>query len=491
MRRLASAFALIIVLAPALGVAQDTASVLETSRRIIAGIDERELMTNLEYLTDVIGPRVTATPRLERANEWTAQRFREYGLQDVRLENWPFGRRWARGTATAKIVEPSGGLPLIVYSAGFAPGTGGAVQGDVKYVKGETMAELQVYKGALGGAIVLLAEPADVSKRPSWDPYPWEQRVKELEEQRRKDKENPDFTNKRVAFLKDEGAIAVVRDSDKDWGLMNMGGAGGQNPDTPVLPTVYTTHENYLLLWRLMKRGRTVVDLNVSNSLGGPVVDAYNVVAELRGTEKPDEIVVVGAHLDSWDLGTGTTDNGVNCALVLEVARALKVLNVRPSRTIRFVLFNGEEQGLLGSKAYVKMHKDRLAKHSAVLILDTGHGPVEGISLHGRDAVRPTMAAVLAPLNDLGVRRITLNYQGGTDHLPFLDEEVPAFAFQQDLTSYLKTHHSESDTFDKVDAEIIKKNAAAMAVAAYTIAMMPEKFPRQTPAGEKPPSTVP
>jgi carboxypeptidase Q len=244
---------------------------------------------------------------------------------------------------------------------------------------------------------------------------------------------------------------------------------------------VYTTHENYLLLWRLMKRGRTVLELNVSNTLSRESVNAYNVVAELPGTEKPDEVVIVGAHLDSWDLGTGTTDNGINCMAVLEAARALKAVGARPRRTIRFILFNGEEQGLLGAKAYVKQHKEALAKHSAVLIIDIGQGPVEGISLHGRDLLRPAMAAALAPVNDLGVRAVTLNFQDGTDHLPFLEEGVPAFAFQQDLTNYLKSHHSESDTFDKVDPEIAKRNTAALAVAAYRIAMLPELFPRQTP----------
>lgn len=461
--------------------AQDTALVVDTPERIIANINQQfELMKNLEYLTDVIGPRVTGSPRLEKANEWTAQRFRDYGLENVRIESWPFGRRWTRGSARAQIVEPSGGLPLFVYSAGFAPGSNGSVRGGVKYVKADTMAELQKYAGTLKGAILLLAEPADVSKPPSWDPYPWERRVKELEEQRQREKENPDFNRKRMEFFVREGVNAIIRDSDKDWGLLNMGGIGGQDPKMPVLPTVYTTHENYRLLWRLIKRGLTVVELEVTNTFSAEPIDAYNVVAELRGTEKPDEIVLIGGHLDSWDLGTGATDNGVNCMIVLEAARALKAVGARPKRTIRFALFNGEEQGLLGARAYVKKFKDQLDRHSAVLIMDIGQGPVVGISLHGRGQLRPAMAAALAPLNDLGIRGITLNYQGGTDHLPFLDEGVPAFAFQQDITQYVKSHHSESDTFDKVDPEIVKKNAAAMAVAAYNIAMMPSLFPRQS-----------
>lgn len=471
-------FATLVIAAAA---AQDAGPVVETSQRIIANIAERsEVMTNLEYLTDLIGPRVTGSPRLEKANEWTAQRFRDYGLENVRLEPWPFGRRWTRGSAWARIAEPSDGLPLIVHSAGFAPGTNGTVRGEVKYVPADTMAELGKHTGTLKGAILLLGEPADVGRPPSWDPYSWERRVKELQEQRQREKENPDFNRRRNEFFLREGVGAIIRDSDKDWGLLNMGGIGGQDPTAPVLPTLYTTHENYLLLWRLIKRGRTVVELGVENTFSTQPVDAYNVVAELRGTEKPDEIVLIGGHLDSWDLGTGATDNGVNCMIVLEAARALKAVGARPARTIRFALFNGEEQGLLGAKAYVTAHKEQLTRHSAVLIMDIGQGPAVGISLHGRDRLRPAMAAALAPLNDLGVRGVTLNYQGGTDHLPFLDEGVPAFAFHQDISEYVKSHHSESDTFDKVHPDVVKKNAAAMAVTAYNIAMMPSLFPRQS-----------
>jgi hypothetical protein len=453
--------------------------VIQTNHRILQNIRERsEMMENARYLADEIGPRPTGSDNLKKANEWTRKKFQEYGLE-AHLEGWEFGRAWTRGTARARVVEPAG-LPLRIRSAGYAPGTDGGVTGRLAYVNARNVEELEPFRGKLAGTFVLVEEPNDVSEPPRWLAAPWEQYIEVV----KTFKKYRWFSNQRTTFLRDEGVLGVFVDSDKGYGLFNMGGAGGQNPAAAVLPTFYTIHEDYLRLWRLAQGGNAVLEVEVSNAFSSGPVRAFNTVAELRGSDKPDEVVILGAHLDSWDLGDGSTDNGANCMAILEAARALKAVGAEPTRTIRFVLFGGEEQGYLGSRAYVRQHGEDLENISAVLILDLGHGRIKGISLHGRDQVRPIIASALAPLNSLGLQELTLNYQWGTDHLPFLGAGVPAFAFYQELDEYLKTHHSEVDTFDKISAEYAEQSASILAVAAYNIAQLPDKLPRQTPEPE-------
>src|SRR5256886_16581679 len=230
-------------------------------------------------------------------------------------------------------------------------------------------------------------------------------------------------------FFAEEGVGAVLQGSEKWYGLLNMSAIGREYAPSAI-PTAYMTRENYTLLWRLLDAGAVEAEVNIASSFSGKPVEVYNTVAEISGTEKPDEIVIIGGHLDSWDLGTGATDNGTGSMAVLEAARALQKLGVKPKRTIRFALFTGEEQGLNGSKEYVKQHKAELSKISAVLVHDTGTGKTLTIGLKGNYPARETLSYVLNPLartKEVGLAEPTLREMGGTDHVPFDAERVPGF----------------------------------------------------------------
>jgi Zn-dependent M28 family amino/carboxypeptidase len=264
------------------------------------------------------------------------------------------------------------------------------------------------------------------------------------------------------------------------FGLMNMSTASREYQPA-AFPSAYLEREDYLQIWRLLDAGTPVqLELNVQSSFSGKPVEVYNTVAEIRGTEKPDEVVILGAHLDSWDLGTGATDNGTGSMAVLEAARALQKLGVKPKRTIRFVLFTGEEQGLNGSKAYVQAHKDELAKISGVLVHDTGTGKVLTIGLMGNYRVRETIDRVLYPMAEpLGIMEPSLRSEGGSDHVPFDTAGVPGFWCVQEVADYDKMHHSQADVLDHVRWEDLTEGAQVLAVFAYNVAELPELLPRK------------
>jgi Zn-dependent M28 family amino/carboxypeptidase len=245
--------------------------------------------------------------------------------------------------------------------------------------------------------------------------------------------------------------------------------------------------ENHTLLWRLLDAGPVQVELSIQNSFSDKPVEVYNTVAEIRGSEKPDEVVIIGGHLDSWDLGTGATDNGTGSMAVLEAARALQKLNVKPKRTIRFVLFTGEEQGLNGSKAYVDAHKDEMAKISGMLVDDSGTGKVLTIGLMANYGARETMDRILYPLaksKDVQLAEPSLRTEGGSDHVSFDEVGVPGFWCVQDNVDYDRTHHSQADTLDRVRWDDLREGAQVLAVFAYNVAEYPEMIPRK-PAKKK------
>jgi Zn-dependent M28 family amino/carboxypeptidase len=344
----------------------------------------------------------------------------------------------------------------------------------VVHVKAESADELSPYAGKLKGAWVLLAE---VSVQPSPKRPP-----ANLEgEMRRRIR---DFTGRRQfrqalhKFLAAEGVAGVLRDSNKEHGLVNMTTAAS-NFSRADVPEAFLTTESYGLIWRLLKRGPVEVEIELKNTFSDGVVEVYNTVAEIPGAEKPDEVVIVGGHIDSWDLGTGATDNGTGIMAVLEAARALKAVEVKPRRTIRFVLFSGEEEGLHGSRAYVKAHEKEMPKISGVLIHDMGTGRVKSIGLQGRYDLREVMDKVVEPFKDaVNLEELSMRTMSGTDHLSFLPHGVPAFAVVQDAAEYRKTHHTESDTFDKVYPDEINPGAKVLAAWAYNVAMLPDVLPR-------------
>jgi len=458
--------------------------------KILAEIhDHNEIMANLEYLSDMIGGRLTGSDNLKKANEWARQKFAAYGLNNPHLESWSIAHGWTRGAARGRIVSPAE-HPLTIASYGWAPNTNGAVRGPVVYVKAETREELDAYKGRLKGAIVITGEPLLLPPYDTPPPNPLGVPADEfnlLVRPRRPD-EHPApaapgggfrFAQARAEFFKNEGVLATLTDSGKPDALLNMTGSGGRNYNIAAIPAAFIASENYSLIWRLMKRGPVEVELEITNTFTDKPVEVYNTVAEIRGSQKPDEIVVLGAHLDSWDMGTGTTDNGTGSMVVLEAARALERLGLRPARTIRFALFSGEEQGLNGGRAYVAAHKEELPKISAALIHDTGTGRVLTISLMRNYQAAEVMTHVMAPLKPLGLTELSQRWMTGSDHAAFEEAGVPGFYCVQEPAQYFQTHHTPADTFDMAHEADLVQGAQVMAAVAYNIAMLPDLLPRK------------
>lgn len=531
---------------------------MATDAKILSEIKANaEIAKNLQYLCDVIGPRVTGSAKLEQANKWTAEKMKEYGLTNVKLEPWEIPVGWERGTVSMTMVEPNPGKTLIAASAGWAPGTKGKIVGEVVYMNARTKADLAKYKGKLKNAIIISSPPSNVApvtdmrylgSRPNATPQatPPANPPKADEKKEEPKKEDPkegvikdeltptdpeseqppataqppkteekkeettqpqppagrgpglrdfqSFRQELSEFLRTEGAACQLRDSGKPHGLLVTTGswprdAGDRAARQEPLPSLYITHEHYSMLYRLAtaKDGTPPkVELEITNKfIPGPIT-VYNTVGEITGSEKPDEFVVIGAHLDSWDLGTGATDNGTGSCIVLEVARTLGALakqGIKPKRTIRFVLFSGEEQGLHGSREYVNRHQDEMAKTSAALVHDTGTGKVLGLAMQGREQVRKVLEPELVSLKQVeGYVGLNMRNQGGTDHLSFDSVGVPGFACDQDPDEYRLTHHTQTDTYDHAKIPNLVQGAQVMAVAVTRIANLPELLPRERPA---------
>jgi carboxypeptidase Q len=446
---------------------------------------EPELRANLQYLADRIGPRLTGSPQLKQANEWSRDMFQKYGLSNARLESWTIANSWTRGTAMGRIVSPASQV-LTLAAAGWSPGTNGTVRGPVMGMVVEKPEDLEKYKGKLNGAIVLVGRPEEMV--PPQNPLltPWDESTIPVAHPK---SETPfDYRayirllRAEAEFFSQEKVAAVLFSSEKAYGLMNMIPVR-RDYQPGLYPAAVITRENQQLIWRLLDAGPVEAEVNIGGTFSGKPVEVYNTVAEIRGSEKPDEVVIIGAHLDSWDLGTGATDNGTGSMAVLEAARALQKLGIKPKRTIRFVLFTGEEQGLNGSREYVKTHKDELGKISGVLVHDSGTGKVLTVGLMANYGVRETMDRVLNPLaraKDVGLAEPSLRTEGGTDHVPFDEAGVPAFWCVQDNADYDQTHHSQADTLDRVRWDDLTEGAQVLAVFAYNVAELPEMLPRKS-----------
>jgi Zn-dependent M28 family amino/carboxypeptidase len=344
----------------------------------------------------------------------------------------------------------------------------------VVHLKAQATDELSSYKGKLKGAWVIFSE-VSVPPSPKQPPPNMEREMRRRIGDFMRMRE---FQREAQKFLVSEGAAGILRDSRKEHGLVDMTTAASNFTPAEIAQAFLTT-ESYGLIWRLLKRGPVEVEIDLKNAFSTGEVEVYNTSAEIPGGEKPDEVVILGGHIDSWDLGTGATDNGTGIMAVLEAARALKAVGVKPRRTIRFVLFSGEEEGLHGSRAYVKAHETEMSKISGVLIHDMGTGRVKSIGLQGRYDLREVMDKVVEPFKEaVDLEELSMRSMYGTDHLSFLPHGVPAFAVVQDPAEYRKTHHTESDTFDKVYPDEINQGAKVLATWAYNVAMLPEVLPR-------------
>lgn len=493
------------------------------------GLKRSQVMATLGYLTDVIGPRLTGSPGLARASEWTRDRLAGWGLENAHLESWgPFGRGWSLERFSAQVVEPHA-IPLIGYPKAWSPGLEGPLVAPVVYVDAKSESELSRFKGTLKGAIVLTDPARELAARVG----PLATRLTDNELLGLANADGPGsgrglrrrsasaFERKRFQFLLDEGAALLIDPSSiGDGGTLFVGGASLPGPATPpgdnekrpsawdrnaprTLPQVVLAVEHYNRLVRMLARGESLklaVDLSVKFHDDDPM--GYNAIAEIPGTDLKDEVVMLGGHLDSWHSGTGATDNAAGVSVAMEAVRILKALNLKPRRTIRLALWTGEEQGLLGSKAYATKHfgkrngqgdsseKDRetsnstanpeFAAFSAYFNLDNGTGKIRGVYLQGNEAVRPTFRKWLQPFREMGASTLTLANTGGTDHLSFDSLGLPGFQFIQDPVEYsTRTHHSNQDVFDRIQGDDMKQASVIMAAFVYNAATQDEKLPRK------------
>jgi carboxypeptidase Q len=471
----------IALLSSAIAHAQRPAASVDSAlvaRMISEGTERSHAAADLEYMLDVIGPRLSGSDAMKRANEWTAQKFREYGVDRAELEPWKFGVGWTRGPMTLTMLEPQR-RELIGVSWAWAPGTDGPRAGDVELVDARTQGEFDArFRGKLRGKWIMLG-PAALIANPDGPPGSSADSSR-LDSLRRAQRPRNDverhFNSVRAAVLIREGVAGVIADGAKEFALLTM--SGSPYAILPY-PMIVVSNETYSQFQRLVRRGERVrIEANVSNSFTRDALMQYNTVAELRGSERPDEVVLLGAHLDSWDLSTGATDNGTGAIAVLEAARILKASGARPKRTIRFVLFSGEEEGLLGSQAYADAHTKELDKFQAVLVLDNGTGRVSGIAMQGRDELRDMWETFVTPLASLGPLAVRSAFKTGTDHLSFLSFGVPAFNYDQVSRGYDHSHHSQVDDFNHIVPGDVAQAATVMAVNALQLANMPELLPR-------------
>lgn len=437
-----------------------------------------QLMENAEHLSDVIGPRLTGSPQQRAARDWTEQLFRQYGLVNVHQERWKIAHSWTRGAAEASITSPIS-RRIAIASLGWSPGTDGAVQGPAVYVAAKSASELDSYKSRLAGAIVILDEPESVTW-PNEIGHPAVQFELQTPYKEPPGPEPESFRSIEMKFLKAQGVRVVLRDSGKPYNLLGMSNASAGNYEPGLIPTATIAHEDYALIWRLLKHGEVHMQISLANTFSPGEVETSNTVAEIRGSEKPEEVVMLAAHIDSWDLASGATDNGTGVVVVLEAARALAKLNPPPKRTIRFVLFSGEEQGEVGSHLYVMQHKQELPHISGLLVDDTGTGPIVTIGTHENYSDIAAIQQILAPVSaQLHLLEPKLSRTFGSDYAAFNEAGVPGFSCIGDSPNYYLTHHSQADTYDKVSEAGLAQSAQLMAVWAFNTAAYPTLLPRK------------
>lgn len=429
-----------------------------------------EVFTNgrqLKYvsaLSDDIGSRLTGTANERRAEEWAEGEMKRLGLSNVRREPYRIAASWERGPASAALVSGGNRRALAVASYTWTPGTQGPVEGEVVDVGAGRPEDVRRVAAQVKGRVALVVpEGADLDSV-IYNFY----RAAGL-----------------VSELKDAGALAVMLAADKPHSILYTAPveftATGR---LAAMPTVSLAREDVLLLRRLIADGKTPrVRLDVQNKIGG-AIEAANVVGEISGTDLADEVVVIGAHLDSNDLGPGALDNGAGSGAVLEAARAIKALDLKPRRTIRFVLFTGEEEGMVGSIAYVERHRAEMDKTVAALVMDIGAGRPQGWFSMGRTDLDADIRELSSPLSQFGDFSIEHAAFAATDNAPFMAEGVPNLILIQDETPYFPVHHTIADTPDKIEPRDYASAVAVFAATAYEIAERPQRFGRRLTANE-------
>jgi carboxypeptidase Q len=493
---------------------------LEMVTRIRAeGFQNSQVMDVASHLTEEIGSRLTGSPQLLAANEWTKAKLAEWGLANAHLEPYPFGRGWSFSRSVVRMVAPRE-AQLLAYPKAWTPGTDGPVRGEAMRADLKSEKDFDKYKGKLAGKVLFLdaIEEPEAEDGPELKRYD-EEGLGEIaafeiregrQNWRKRALERLQLRKALAEFLVTEKVAATVEASGRAHGIVRVTTGGSQEPgDSPGVPAVMMAREHYNQIVRRLDADRPVeVEVDVAARFHDEDTRAYNTVAEIPGTDKKGEIVMAGAHLDSWHSSTGATDNAAGVAVVMEAVRILKALGVKPRRTIRVALWSGEEQGLMGSAAYVEEHfatrpettdpeqkklperyredtwplklKPDHGKLSAYFNLDNGTGKIRGIYTEENAAVKPVFEAWLAPFADLGATTVTLRKTGGTDHMPFDLIGLPGFQFIQDDIEYgSRTHHTHLDDYDHLRREDLMQASVVMASFLYHTAMRPELLPRK------------
>jgi hypothetical protein len=456
-------------------------------RLIDEGMNRSQVMDALRVLSDSIGPRLAGSPASRAAMEWAQRRYAGYGLT-ARAESFSFGKPYERGPATAWITSPFR-RQMPMWSWAWTAGTMNKPwEGPVVRVDVSTPESLAVYRDRVRGAWVMTAEPANL-----WNPdgqamtaadsaAVQAQRQARMQAARNAPPADSATRDRRLQFrtdlpflLRQAGALGRITDGAKDFDLATMSGSPLQcSGAIPPLPNAVVGHEDYSMLYRQLQAGmRPRFSASIDNRLGRDTVSQWNVVAEIRGTERPGEVVIVGGHFDSWDLAEGTTDNGTGSMAAMEALRIIQASGIKPKRTIRAVMFGAEEEGLIGSVAYARQHLAESDSIQAVLVLDNGAGMITGQALQGRPEFQQLWTDLLAPLQAMGPLTVHDANKGGTDHLSFLPMGVPAFNFDQMTRGYNHTHHSQVDSYDKVPAADMRQASTIMAVTAWELANLP------------------
>lgn len=435
-----------------------------------------ELMKNEEYLTTQIGPRLTGSPQMQAASQWTLKRFRDYGI-DAHLETTTVPHAWYRGADSAEIVSPVQ-RRVPIRSLGWSSATKGEVSGPIVFLNPRDPAAMQSKMNQLKGAIICLGDPTVLPPASEVPDNAYDSVIPPP----RGVPHGPAFNfaeyRKMLDSLANSGALAILRDSGKPDDLFNMGGGSAKPYEPSAVPTAFVAHEDYSLLYRLSRSGSATMKVDLKGTFSPGPVPASITVAEIKGSEHPDERVIIGGHLDSWDLGQGAVDNGTGAMAVLEAARTLKALGWQPKRTITFILYTGEEEGGVGVRLFLKNHAAEIPKMDAVLTHDTGTGRVFSIALEGLYQTGPLMAEVYQPLQEaFDLRPVSTRYFGSSDHVAFLRAGVASYFCVQAPAGYREAHHSQTDTFDKVIPDQINEGAAVLAAWAWNVSELPEAFP--------------
>ncbi|MGE5125068.1 MAG: M20/M25/M40 family metallo-hydrolase [Betaproteobacteria bacterium] len=496
------------------------------------GFRHSQVMETAAQLTDVHGPRLTGSPLYKEAADWARQQLQAWGLANAHLESWPFGRGWSFERCSAHVVAPHP-FPLWAIPKAWTDGTSGVVHGPVLRVKAESEADVEKLRGTIAGKVLWLGEARELKGPEEGGIFRryTDKQLDELEQYQVPGRRGrgPLGPLDREAFLKRrriqraleklyeaERPLAVVEPSDRDADVLRLGGGGSRKPGDPKAVTqLVASSTQWNRVARLLERKIPVeVELDVKTTFYEQDTNGYNVVSELPGSDGArGELVMLGAHLDSWHPGTGATDDGAGSAVMMEALRILKAIDAKPRRTIRLGLWGGEEQGLLGSRAYVSAHfasrpqpsepgPDELPSYmrdeppapmtlepeygrlSAYFNLDNGTGRIRGVYLQENAAVRPVFESWLSAVKDLGATRITMRNTGGTDHQSFDSVGLPGFQFIQDPIEYIDgsffgTHHTTMDTFDRLQREDLMQAAVVIAAFAYQAAMRDELLPRK------------